>query len=227
MLAVDEPGGPKHAPERVREAWWVLWGKPLPAIDLELACVDGLELSVHPYGMDGLWALRSRLGVRIDRIYWRDATRQPRQVYTDHEWWTEETRTVERPVRDPETGSTSIGTVTATRRRFRPHVVVGSLSAKFAAREAREIVRFVAGMRGLETNEEDHARTRIKLELLRGYVGRISRDEARTRQGAFTRGFQGTFRAKPRDELDREATTARYRRPGRAIASEDGRRSEG
>ena len=124
-------------------------------------------------------------------------------------------------------GSTSIVPQTVTRRRFRPHVVVGSLSAKFAAREAREIVRFVAGMRGLETNEEDHARTRIKLELLRGYVGRISREEARTRHDAFTQGFQGTFRAKPRGELEREATTARARRPGPVITVEEARRREG
>jgi hypothetical protein len=208
MPVVDEPGGPKLAPEAVREAWWVLWGKSLPAIDLQLVRVDGQELAVHPFGMDALRALRSRLGVRIDRIYWYDATRQPRRAYTHLEWWTDETRTVERPVRDPETGSTSIGTVTVTRRRFRPHVVVGSLSVKFAAREAREIVRFVAGMRGLETNEEDHARTRIKFELLRGYVGRISREEARNRLEAFLRGFQGTFRAKPTERLDREVTNA-------------------
>ena len=109
-------------------------------------------------------------------------------------------------------GSASIETVTVTRRRFRPHVVVGSLSAKFAARDAREIVRFVAGMRGLETNEADHARTRIKLELLRGYVGRISREEARTRLEAFLRGFQGTFRPKPDGRLDREVANARRAR---------------
>jgi len=207
MPVVDEAGGPKLAPETVREAWWVLWGKPLPAIDLELVRVDGQELAVHPFGMDALRALRSRLGVRIDRIYWYDATRQPRRVYTHLEWWTEETRTVERPMRDPETGTTSIVPQTLTRRRFHPHVVVGSLSAKFAAREAREIVRFVAGMRGLETNEEDHARTRIKLELLRGYVGRISREEARTRLEAFLRGFQGTFRAKTAQRLDQEVAS--------------------
>lgn len=96
---------------------------------------------------------------------------------------------------------------TVPRRRFRPHVVVGSLSAKFAAREAREIVRFVAGMRGLEANEEDHARTRIKLELLRGYVGRASREEARTRLDAFLRGFQGSIRVKSKERIEREAAS--------------------
>jgi hypothetical protein len=224
MPVVDEPGGPKLAPETVREAWWVLWGKPLPGIDLEVVRVNGQELAVHPFGMDALRALRSRLGVRLDRIYWYDAARQPRRAYTHLEWWTEETRTVQRPVRDPETGSTSIGTVTVTRRRFRPHVVVGSLSAKFAAREAREIVRFVAGMRGLETNEADHARTRIKLELLRGYVGRVSREEARTRLEAFLRGFQGTFRPRPDGRLDREVANARRARG--MVREEVERRSE-
>ena len=71
-------------------------------------------------------------------------------------------RESKRPVRDSVSRDLCGHRDASTKRRFRPHVVVGSLSAKFAAREAREIVRFVAGMRGLESNEEDHARTRIQ-----------------------------------------------------------------
>jgi len=223
---VDEPGGPRLAPETVREAWWALWGKPLTPIELEMVRIDGQELAVHPFGMAALRALRSRLGLRIERIYWYDASRAPRRVYTHLEWWTQENRTVERPVRDPDSSTPSIETETVPRRRFRPHVVIGSLSAKFAAREAREIVRFVAGMRGLEANEEDHARTRIKLELLRGYVGRMSREEARTRLEAFLRGFQGTFRAKPRERVERETVSAGGRK-SRSTAQEVEPRSEG
>jgi hypothetical protein len=226
MPIVDEPGGPRLAPETVREAWWALWGKPLASIELEMVRIDGQQLAVHPFGMAALRALRSRLGLRIDRIYWYDATRPPRRLFTHLEWWVDESRVVERPVRDSETGATSAVTESVTKRRFRPHVVVGSLAAKFAAREAREIVRFVAGMRGLESNEEDHARTRIRLELLRGYVGRISREEARNRLEAFLRGFQGTFGAKSRERLEREAVAASRGRGGRVGTGEVESRSE-
>jgi hypothetical protein len=227
MPIVDESGGPRIAPETIREAWWVLWGKPLPSIELEWVRIDGQELAIHPFGMAALRALRSRLGLRIDRIYWYDATRPPRRVYTHLEWWSTETREVETPRRDSVSREGGVVTELATRSRFRPHVVVGSLSAKFAAREAREIVRFVAGMRGLESNEEDHARTRIKLELLRGYVGRISREEARTRLEAFLRGLQGTFRTKAKERLEREAVAAGRGRGSASGTGEVEPRSEG
>ena len=155
-------------------------------------------------------------GVRIDRIYWYDATRPPRRVYTHLEWWIDETRMVERPVRDPETGATSDRCTETRQRGADSDPTWWSAPCRPSSRPGRR-GRSSGSWPGCGASSRTRRTTPgrgFKLELLRGYVGRISREEARTRLEAFLRGFQGTFRAKPRERLEREAVAARSGRAG-------------
>jgi hypothetical protein len=188
--------GLRCAPETWREAIYVLAGVPLPEVQMDSVRSNGIELKLEPAGLPVTCPLPPWYDADVDVAFWFDA--QKGITRTRHRlrfWRLEQTSS---PQLQPDG---SVSQVAKTKRRWDPHVELGSLKGAFPP--VRDIAEYLAGVRSVEQEAMDHEVDRLMVAALRGQMVRGKREASTELLEVFLKAIYQAGAPADRAELER------------------------
>lgn len=161
--------GLRCAPETWREAFYALFGVPLPEVQMDTVQSGGIELKLEPAGMPVTCPLAPWYQADADLVYWFDSRRGLDR--TRHRLRFFRTELIEAAT----AGSEGLTPAAPKRRRhWDPHVELGSLKGSFPP--VREVAEYLAGVRAVEQEALDHEVDKLLVAELRGRILRRERE---------------------------------------------------
>ncbi|MCI4324862.1 MAG: hypothetical protein L3K00_03120 [Thermoplasmata archaeon] len=209
--------GLRCAPETWREAIYVLFGVPLPEVQMDVVQSGGLELKLEPAGLPVTCPLPPWYDADVDVAFWFDARRGLVRTRHRFRFWRLEATTS--PQLQPDG---SVAQVAKTKRRWDPHVELGSLKGAFPP--VRDIAEYLAGVRSVEQEAQDHEVDRLLVAALRGEMVRGKREASTQLLEVFLKAIYQAGAPADRAELERlvrHGDKARGRTEGGKDAAKD------
>jgi hypothetical protein len=202
--------GLRAAPETWREALWALWGFELPAIQGETIDLLGRPIEIQPRGMAVSCPLGSYYESEVGLAFWFD-TRKPLKRTRTHLEWTREI-SVDRELPQPDG---TVRTESTRRRKFSPHVVVGSFTGSFPPKE--KVAMQLARIRSAEVEAADNEVDRLKVAELTATIKREARAKADSTLSTFQEALRAAEEPRTIEEARKIAEDARKHREQKPV----------